>query len=137
MEIEIFTLCDFAQNNNGKLTIVGTFDRLFTTQLPVIQNCCVVVKMRLANSEEGKHSVKLKFIDADGKEFIQSPTFDIDHRANPEEEYNAIPLIMNLHPLQIDKAGKYAIELYYDGEFKSGLRFMLVKAAPQNFPKLG
>ena len=28
MEIEIFTLADFAQDNNSKLTIVGTFDSI-------------------------------------------------------------------------------------------------------------
>jgi hypothetical protein len=136
MEIEIFTLCDFAQDNNGKLTIVGTFDTLFTQQLPVMQNCSVVAKLRLANSEAGHHSVKLKFLNTDGKEFFESPMFNIDLRANPNADYSAIPLIMNLHPLKLDKAGKYAIELYHNGEFQSGLKLTLVQGAPANFPRI-
>ena len=35
MEIEIFTLSDFAQYNNSKLTIVGTFDSIKAKQFPV------------------------------------------------------------------------------------------------------
>jgi hypothetical protein len=135
MEIEIFTLCDFAQDNNGKLTIVGTFDTLFTQQLPVMQNCCVVVKMRLANSETGKHAVMLKFLAPDGRDVMPPPAFDIDHRPNPNADYNAIPLIVNFNPLKLDKAGKYAIEFFYDGEFQSGLKFTLVQGTPANFPK--
>jgi len=34
MEIEIFTLCDFAQDNSSKLTVVGTFDSIQSRQFP-------------------------------------------------------------------------------------------------------
>jgi hypothetical protein len=135
MEIEIFTLCDFAQDNNGKLTIVGTFDKVFTTQLPVRQNCCVVIKMRLGNSEAGRHNVKLKFINEAGKEFIAPASLDIDHRVNPVDDYNAIPVIMNFHPLQLEKAGRYAIELYYDDDFKSGFKLTVVHGMPGGVPQ--
>jgi hypothetical protein len=37
MEIEIFTLCDFAQDNSGKLTVVGTFDGIHSKQFPFVQ----------------------------------------------------------------------------------------------------
>jgi len=37
MEIEIFTLCDFAQDNNSKLTVVGTFDSIHSKQFPFVQ----------------------------------------------------------------------------------------------------
>lgn len=136
MEIEIFTLADYAANTgNGKLTIVGTFDTLWTQQVPTLRNCSVVVKMRLGNSEVGKHTVRLKFLDPAGKEFVPSPTFNIAHKANPNADYNAIPLVMNLNPLKLAKLGKYAIELYYDGEFHSGLKLTLVHGVPANFFK--
>ena len=35
METEIFTLCDFAQDAGGKLTIVGTFDQISSANFPV------------------------------------------------------------------------------------------------------
>ena len=34
MEIEIFTLCDYAQDMKGKLVLVGTFDTIFPKQYP-------------------------------------------------------------------------------------------------------
>ena len=44
MEIEIFTLCDFAQDNSGKLTVVGTFDGINSKQFQTVQNKFKTVK---------------------------------------------------------------------------------------------
>jgi hypothetical protein len=36
MKIELFTFCDFAQENGGKLTIVGTFDTIVSRNFPCV-----------------------------------------------------------------------------------------------------
>lgn len=128
MEVEIFTLADYAAiTGNGKLTIVGTFDTLFAQQLPALQHCSVVLKMRLANSEAGNHTVQLKFLDPDGKEFVPSLRTDITSGVNQHADYNPIVRVMNLAPMKLEKVGKYAIELYYDDEFHSGLKLTLIR----------
>ena len=72
MEIEIFTLSDFAQDNNSKLTIVGTFDSIQTKQFPATHPACTVsCRLRFAAKESGEHEFKLRLIDAAGKETIK------------------------------------------------------------------
>src|SRR5689334_15709495 len=72
MEIEIFTLSDFAQDNNSKLTIVGTFDAIHAKQFPVLHPACAIsCRLRFGSKETGSHDFKLRLIDAEGKEIIQ------------------------------------------------------------------
>ena len=73
MEIEIFTLCDFAQDNQSKLTIVGTFDSINAKQFPTQHPACsIACRLRFSSKEAGEHTFKLRLIDSDGKEIIQS-----------------------------------------------------------------
>jgi len=54
MEIEIFTLCDFAQDNNSKLTVVGTFDAIYSKQFPFVQQSfSVACRLRFSEKEVG------------------------------------------------------------------------------------
>jgi hypothetical protein len=72
MEIEIFTLADFAQDNNSKLTIVGTFDSIQARQFPVQHPACTVAcRMRFSIKETGSHEFKLRLIDTAGNEIIK------------------------------------------------------------------
>src|SRR5678815_2114453 len=72
MEIEIFTLCDFAQDNNSKLTVVGTFDSIHSKQFPFVQaGFSVACRLRFSEKETGEHHMRLRFIDVDGKEVIE------------------------------------------------------------------
>jgi hypothetical protein len=47
MKTEIFTFCDFAQENGGKLTIVGTFDTIIARHFPCVHpQLSVVIRIR-------------------------------------------------------------------------------------------
>ena len=37
MDIQIAILCDAATDTHGKLNILGTFDTIYTSQLPAVQ----------------------------------------------------------------------------------------------------
>ena len=67
MEIEIFTLCDFAQDNNSKLTVVGTFDSIYSKQFPFAQQSfSVACRLRFSEKETGAHDMRLRFTDSKG-----------------------------------------------------------------------
>lgn len=54
MEIEIFSLADFAQDNQSKLTVVGTFDSINALQFPVQHSSCsIACRLRFAAKEAG------------------------------------------------------------------------------------
>ncbi len=126
MEIEIFTLADFAQDNHSKLTIVGTFDSIQTKQFPVQHPACAIAcRMRFAAKEAGPHDFKLRLIDADGKETIKPIEGNINIGVPPNGLFSSINIVVNFNQLQFEKAGRYSFELYIDSDWKSGLPLFL------------
>lgn len=127
MEIEIFSLADFANDSgNGKMNILGTFDQINVPALPfVLPHCAVATRIRIANSELGPHSFEIVCIDPDGNEFQRLPG-NLNVQKNPNADYSAFNLPLNISNFKVDKIGKYAFELHYDGEFRSGLTMHVV-----------
>jgi hypothetical protein len=129
MEIEIFTLCDFAQDNNSKLTIVGTFDSINARQFPVTHPICsIACRLRFAAKEAGSHHFRLRLIDAAGKEIIKPVEGDINIGAPNNNQFASINVVINFNQLQFEKAGRYSFELYLDEEWTSGLPLFLNQA---------
>jgi hypothetical protein len=126
MEIEIFTLSDFAQDNNSKLTIVGTFDSINVKQFPVTHPACTLAcRLRFAAKESGSHDFKLRLIDAKGKETIKPIEGNINIGAPPNGQFTSINIVVNFNQLQFPEAGRYSFELYIDDDWKSGLPLFL------------
>ena len=126
MEIEIFTLADFAQDNNSKLTIVGTFDAIHAKQFPVQHPACTIAcRMRFGIKEVGSHDFKLRLIDAAGKEIIQPIEGNINIGTPPNGQFASINIVVNFNQLKFEAAGRYSFELYIDGDWKSGLPLFL------------
>ena len=67
MKIELFTFCDFAQENGGKLTIVGTFDTIVSRNFPCTHpQLSVVIRIRFDMWEFSRHSFRIETRDLDG-----------------------------------------------------------------------
>lgn len=127
MELEIFTLADYAVDNGGKLTIVGTFDTIFTQTTPAIHPSCVVAtKFRVANSEAGQHEFEIRVQTPDKKELAKIKGVG-DVKPNPNADYSSSNFVIPIHNLKLEKLGKYTFEFYFDGEFRSGLTLHLVQ----------
>jgi hypothetical protein len=72
MHVDIFTLCDFAQESGGKLTIVGAFDTVFARQFPAVHPfMCLAVRLRFYIHEEGTHPMRIEFASPDGSEVVR------------------------------------------------------------------
>ena len=72
MEISIFTLCDFAQDNHSKLTVVGTFDSIHSKLFPFVQQSfSVACRLRFSEKETGGHDMRLRFTDSNKQELIK------------------------------------------------------------------
>jgi hypothetical protein len=68
MKIELFTFCDFAQENGGKLTIVGTFDTIISRNFPCVHpQLSVVIRLRFDIWEFSNHSFRIETRDLDGE----------------------------------------------------------------------
>jgi hypothetical protein len=126
MEIEIFTLADFAQDNNSKLTIVGTFDSMQSKQFPVQHPACAIAcRLRFSAKEAGEHDFKLRLIDAIGNEIIQPIEGNVNIGMPPNGQLASVNFVINFNQLKFDSPGRYSFELYIDGDWKSGLPLFL------------
>ncbi|HET6723133.1 MAG TPA: hypothetical protein VFH07_10300 [Chitinophagaceae bacterium] len=128
MEIEIFTLCDFAQDNGGKLIIVGTFDSMQAKSFPVRHPACsIACRLRFSKKEFGPHTVTVRFIDSQNNELVQPLEAELMVEQPKIGEHATINLVINYNNIEFKNAGRYSFELSMDGEWKSGLPLQLSK----------
>ena len=126
MEIEIFALCDAATESGGKLNILGAFDTLYARKLPATHpQCAVVLRVRYSRIEAGKHTIRINFVDEDGKAILPSLDGGTDIKFREGQQYAVSNLILNIHNLKLSKEGQYSIDLAVDGKFEKSLPLFL------------
>jgi hypothetical protein len=79
MKTEIFTFCDFAQENGGKLTIVGTFDTIIARSFPCVHpQLSVVIRLRFDLWEFSHHAFRIETRDLDGEMSMDAINGNVD-----------------------------------------------------------
>jgi len=79
MKIELFTFCDFAQENSGKLTVVGTFDTVVSRTFPCIHpQLYVVIRLRFDLWEFSNHEFRVETRDLNGDTVIKPVTGNVE-----------------------------------------------------------
>ncbi len=122
MNIEVFSLCDAATNDTGKLNILGAFDTIWMSQMPGIHpQCAVVLRVRFGVLERGEHRISVSFVDADGKHIIPSASGMIKVSFPDGQRSGSANLILNIHGLKLEKFGEYSIDLAINGKNTASL----------------
>lgn len=126
MEVEIFTLSDYAENFNGKLTIVGTFDAISSNAFPVAQPICALsLRLRFSEKETGNNKVNIRLIDESSKELNKiDGDLTVINPANGSN-YSSVNLVMKFNNLKFETEGQYSFELLIDDEWQRGLPLKL------------
>jgi hypothetical protein len=131
MQIEIFTLCDAATSNSGKLNILGSFDTIWVRQFPAVYpHCAVAVKIRFQALEKGDHAVAVRFIDEDGKNILPPVNGSFSVNMPPDQRSASADIVLNIQSLNLAKPGEYALDLAVDGHSTLSLP-LFVRTAPQ------
>jgi hypothetical protein len=120
MNSEIFTFCDFAQENAGKLTVVGTFDTIITRSFPCIHpQLSVVIRLRFNIGEFSPHVFRIETRDLDGEMCMEtvSGTIDVKGVGNATAVSH---LVFSINNLRFKAPGVVNFVLYIDDkEIKS------------------
>jgi hypothetical protein len=114
MKIELFTFCDFAQENGGKLTIVGTFDTIISRNFPCVHpQLSVVIRIRFDLWEFANHSFRIETQDLDGEAGIDpiSGNVEVKGAGNATAVSHLVFTISNL---RFEKSGVLNFILYLD-----------------------
>ncbi|MCL2600785.1 MAG: hypothetical protein FWD88_06355 [Treponema sp.] len=99
MKIELFTFCDFAQENGGKLTVVGTFDTIISRNFPCTHpQLSVVIRIRFDLWEFAAHAFRIETRDLNGEMNMDaiSGTLDVKGVGNATAVSHLVFTIGNL-----------------------------------------
>ena len=112
MEVLVATLCDSANDYNGKLCMLGCFDTICAGQMPVVHpQCSLALRICFRPEDEGEHQFRIAFIDDDGNAVM--PPFEPKIQvAFPTDNYFITRnLVLNIQRLQFKAPGQYSIDI--------------------------
>lgn len=131
MDIQVAALCDAATDTNGKLNILGTFDTIYTQQLPAVHpQCSIALRFVYTKIEEGPHKLKLNFVDEDGR--LVMPSIDLPVEITFPEEANFLSrnFVVNIQQLKFEKPGLYSIDIAIDGRHEGSIPLLVKHMRP-------
>lgn len=133
MKIELLTLCDYAVAvPGGKLTIVGTFDRLAVPKLPYQQpSFYLVTKVRFDLTEAGEKRLKFVFADPDGKEIGALPEVKVPVKLREEDYTAAMQAVLRINGLPLSQAGDHSVHLLLDDKIEATALLTIQLAQPK------
>lgn len=117
MDVEIFALCDFAQDMAGKLVAVGVFDIISAPKVP-FQHALMAIaaRMRFESTESGEHTFQVSMIDPERKDVVPPFIGDLNFQTLPGVDSGTGNLVFILSGVQFKLYGKHFIRLALDGE---------------------
>ena len=126
MQIEVFSLCDAATVEGGKLNMLGAFDTIMAAKVPTVHpQCTIALRLRFNSLEGETHNVSVKLVDADGKHVIPPVNGNIKIKFTEEQRSSSANLVLNLQGLKLAKYGEYSIDLTVDGKNNVSLPFFI------------
>lgn len=88
MKIQIFTLCDYAQSNMGKLSIIGTFNRIFADKFPYVYTPAIFCVAKVTSTEQFEGKFTFSALKPDRSYFFAPLSGDvkIENPSNDKKE---------------------------------------------------
>jgi len=130
IRVEVCALCDYAANENGRLTLVRTFEVVNASAVPVtLRDTTVALRMRFWPSEIGVHHFALHLMDPDGVPSMEPiiGTFEVvPFRWDRAGGYNFIVKLPELH---FATWGEYCFDFYLNDIME--VRMPLLVDAPK------
>jgi len=131
MTIQVAVLCDAATDYNGKLNLLGTFDTIYTPQLPTQHpQCSIATRIAFDRMEEGQHKLVVNFVDEDGQPIMNSMDVSVDATFPPDATFISRNFIVNIQQLNLEKTGLYSIDLSIDGRALASIPLAVKRLDP-------
>jgi hypothetical protein len=115
MNIQVAVLCDAANEDNGKLNLLGSFDTIFAPQLPAVHpQCAVALRVTFMSGDEGEHKLKLNFVNADGHAIMPPIEIPVAVMLPDDVHFLTRNFIVNIQQLKFAEAGLYSVDVRLD-----------------------
>ncbi len=122
MHVKLAVLADCANvTAEGKLNILGIFDRISVSGLPVVHpQMHLVLRLEARAAERGRpHEVEIRFHDPDGDAVFQVKGNVVPE--GPRDRAIGTNQILTFNNLQLAKAGGYNFQVFVDNDLKTEL----------------
>ena len=131
MDIQVAVLCDAATDYKGKLNLLGTFNSIFTRDLPAnYPQCSIVLRVVFKLVEEGSHKLRINFVDEDGKFVMPSIELPFEVKMPENDSFAYRNFILNIQRLKFEKFGQHAVDIAIDGRQEASIP-LEVKQIPE------
>lgn len=137
MNIQVAVLCDAATDDNGKLNLLGAFDTIYTQQLPAVHpQCSIALRVTFFNGDEGQHSLRLNFVDADGHSIMPNlPPIPVEVTLPEDMHFGTRNFIVNIQQLKFENPGLYSIDVSLDGRPQASIPLLVRHNPPARPPE--
>jgi len=119
-ELLAIILCDqvIKDLHTQKVTIVGSFSRIFARKFPVVHsNCAIYVAL---TDGQGTYEGDFRFVFAETDEIV----FGAKGEFKLDDPLQVAELNFTIQALPLPRPGMYHINFYADGEYLRGRRFV-------------
>lgn len=137
MDFQIATLCDYAADHQGKMTIVAPFDALAARDLPVRHpQCALAMRVCMTPEDNGDHVMHITLIDEDGQAVNPQMPIKADLPVKIPDEVSFVTrnLIVNFQGLEFKQTGVYSVDITLDDELAVRIPLRVVKVDEKGQP---
>jgi hypothetical protein len=122
MNIQVAVLCDAANEDNGKLNLLGAFDTIFATQMPSVHpQCAVALRVTFMSGDEGERKLKLNFVNADGRAIMPSIEIPVTVVLPDEVHFLTRNFLVNIQQLKFAEEGLYSVDVRLDDKSQGNI----------------
>ncbi|WP_286437944.1 hypothetical protein [Bacteroides acidifaciens] len=126
MKTIIFTLCDYAQNVSGKITIVGTFNQICSDTFPFVYKANISFVAKLVSEKEILGTIECRIVDPFGNDITPIVKTSIEP-APKDSKTSTLDIVVNWNNLQFNIPGKYTVILSINDYFKETSELLIVE----------
>ena len=134
MNVQVAVLCDAATDDSGKLNLLGAFDTIYARELPAMHpHCAVALRVTFVSGDEGKHQLRLNFVDADGHAIMPPIDIPVEVAFAEDMHFATRNFIINIQQLKFNEPGPFSVDISLDGQPQASIP-LLVKPTPPTQP---
>jgi len=122
LRMEMFTLCDGASEQGGRLSLIGTYEAIHAAGFPcVLPQVTVVLRIRFWPQEGNLHLFRLVLTNPDGKPL--GVLVDATATLPPfiEDRSTVFNIIAHLQHVGIEEPGEHTLDFYLDDKMAGRL----------------
>jgi hypothetical protein len=122
MYIQVAVLCDAANEDSGKLNLLGAFDTIYAPQMPAVHpQCAVALRGTFMSGDEGERKLKLNFVNADGRAIMPSIEIPVVVTLPDDSHFVTRNFIINIQQLKFAEAGLYSVDIRLEDKSRGNI----------------